>query len=149
MIYWFTGQPGHGKTTLCVLLKKYLEDKNGGLVMHIDGDDIREVFKNKDYSKEGRIRNITFSQDLAHFCHHKGLDVVVSLVSPYLEVRESFKEKMDGNMKEIYTFTTEERGREKFHGSDYESPEFNFLLLDTTGKTPEESLEQIKKDLEI
>jgi adenylylsulfate kinase-like enzyme len=25
MIYWFTGQPGHGKTVLAKLLKEYIE----------------------------------------------------------------------------------------------------------------------------
>jgi Adenylylsulfate kinase and related kinases len=26
MVYWFTGQPGHGKTVLSVMLKEYLEE---------------------------------------------------------------------------------------------------------------------------
>jgi adenylylsulfate kinase len=51
MIYWFTGQPGAGKTTLAKKLVEYL---NVGNTIHIDGDDLRDIFKNKDYSENGR-----------------------------------------------------------------------------------------------
>ena len=34
MIYWFTGQPGAGKTVLATALKQQLND-----VFHVDGDD--------------------------------------------------------------------------------------------------------------
>ena len=45
MIYWLTGQPGAGKTTLAKYLVEYFpKDK----VIHIDGDDLRDIFKNKD-----------------------------------------------------------------------------------------------------
>ena len=47
MILWFTGQPGSGKTTLCNEVIKRVSEK----VIHIDGDDIREVLDNKDYSE--------------------------------------------------------------------------------------------------
>ena len=53
MIYWFTGQPCAGKTTLADLLKK---EKPGAF--RIDGDDMRELFSNKDYSAKGRIDNV-------------------------------------------------------------------------------------------
>ena len=42
MIYWFTGQPGHGKTTLAKALIAQL--KRGGYTpYHIDGDDLRNI----------------------------------------------------------------------------------------------------------
>lgn len=149
MIYWFTGQPGHGKTVLSNHLKGYLESNYKKQVVHIDGDDIREIFQNKDYSKEGRIKNITFAQNLAHFCHHKGFDVVVSVVAPYKEVRDSFKERMGDSMVELYVHTTEERGREQFHVSDYEAPTENYVDVDTTDESPEGSLVYIINELSI
>ena len=57
MILWFTGQPGSGKTTLCNEVIKRVSEK----VIHIDGDDIREVLDNKDYSENGRRKNIQFA----------------------------------------------------------------------------------------
>ena len=66
MIYWLTGQPSHGKTILAKLLVKHYE-KSYIKLFHIDGDDLRGIFNNQDYSKEGRIKNITFAQGLAKF----------------------------------------------------------------------------------
>ena len=45
MIYWFTGQPGAGKTTLADWLATHYHTK----AIKIDGDDIRKIFDNKDY----------------------------------------------------------------------------------------------------
>lgn len=140
MIYWFTGQPGHGKTVLSKELKNYLEYKHNKQVIHIDGDDIREIFQNKDYSKEGRIKNITFAQNLANFCNHKGFDVVVSVVAPYKEVRDSFKILMGSNIVEFYVNTSEIRGREQFHVPDYSPPTDNYINVDTTNVSPHETL---------
>lgn len=132
MIYWFTGQPGAGKTTLAKALKENLEMQNLKEVVHIDGDDIRAIFNNTDYSRAGREKNIQLAQQIAHFLTIKGLDVVVSLVSPYLEQRENFKKLLGSSIQEIYVYTTEIRGREKFHVADYEKPETNFIEIDTT-----------------
>jgi energy-coupling factor transporter ATP-binding protein EcfA2 len=49
MIYWFTGQPGSGKTVLANLLK----EKALPHAYRIDGDEMRELFDNKDYSIKG------------------------------------------------------------------------------------------------
>ena len=54
MIYWLTGQPGSGKTTL----GNWLIAALGGEAVLVDGDDIREIFENKDYSEQGRRKNI-------------------------------------------------------------------------------------------
>jgi CO dehydrogenase nickel-insertion accessory protein CooC1 len=40
MIYWFTGQPGAGKTVLATNLKTHLEDSTNKKVFHIDGASI-------------------------------------------------------------------------------------------------------------
>ena len=110
---------------------------------HVDGDDLREIFDNKDYSEAGRRKNIELAQHMSHFLHNKGQDVVVSLVSPYKDQRENFKEKMGDNIKEIYVHTTEIRGRENFHVENYQQPTENYLDIDTTNISVEECLNQI------
>ena len=82
MIYWFYGQPGAGKTTLSNALISRIN------AIQVDGDDIRSVFNNKDYSKEGRIKNLTLINNIVRFLDHKNFDVVVSVVSPYQEIRD-------------------------------------------------------------
>jgi adenylylsulfate kinase len=141
MIYWFTGQPGAGKTVLAKSLNaKYFLNK----AFHVDGDDLREIFDNKDYSEVGRRKNIELAQHISHFLNNKGETVIVSLVSPYKDQREEFKEKMGDNIKEIYVHTTEIRGRENFHVADYQPPIDRFIDANTTDCTPEETLNKIK-----
>ena len=139
-IYWFTGQSGSGKTTLANLLKKTLNNS-----INVDGDDLREVFMNKDYSEQGRRLNIQRAQDISLFLKNKGFNVIVSLVSPYKDQRDSFK---NDDLIEIYVHTTNIRGREDFH-VNYEKPIENFIDIDTTDKTENstfvELLEKLKK----
>ena len=139
MIYWFTGQPGAGKTVLATALKQEMDN-----TFHIDGDDLRAIFDNKDYSETGRRKNIELAQQLAHFLHNKGNNVVVSLVSPYKDQREEFKTKLGDSIKEFYVHTTEIRGRENFHVENYQQPTENYLDLDTTNISVEECLKKIK-----
>jgi len=95
MIYWLTGQPAAGKTTLATWIQSSFPNKS----IIVDGDDIREIFVNKDYSEEGRKKNIEKAQILSKFLHHKGYTVIVSLVSPYRDQREEFKNEMADNLK--------------------------------------------------
>ena len=100
MIYWFTGQPGSGKTVLANLLKeKFLPH-----AYRIDGDEMRDLFTNKDYSIKGRVTNIDTAQKISHYLHNQGKDVIVSLVSPYLDQREEFKTLLDWQIKERFLF---------------------------------------------
>jgi adenylylsulfate kinase-like enzyme len=146
MIYWFTGQPGAGKTVLAKALQDRLEWMRRD-VFHIDGDDLRDLIQNKDYSKEGRIKNIELAQSITKYLHNKNNDVVVSLVSPYLEIRERFKQDMGADIVEIYVHTMDIRGREQFHVSDYEAPMSNFISIDTTGNTDIESFKHLLTQL--
>ena len=139
MIFWFTGQPGSGKTTLGKALLEKLDD-----AFHIDGDDLRGLSANVDYSEQGRISNIRTAQSIAMYLDNKGKDVVVSVVAPYKWLREEFKERH--NVNEIYVHTTEIRGREHYFAEDYEKPEESFLDIDTTDVAVEECISKIEEE---
>ena len=104
MIYWFTGQPAHGKTVLANMLKEKLPN-----AFRIDGD-----------------------------------DVIVSLVAPYIDQREDFKALMDDEIIEFYVHTSEPRERDHFKAIAYVAPSKNFVDIDTTYDTPEQSFKKIK-----
>ena len=145
MIYWFTGQPGAGKTTLADMLKEELEKNRNFVykVYRIDGDDMRELFSNKDYSIKGRVDNVSTAQRIAHYLHNQDKDVIVSLVSPYIDQREDFKKLLGDNLKEIYVHTSDKRERDNFKSIAYTPPQSNYIEIDTTFDAPIESLKKI------
>ena len=144
MIYWFTGQPAHGKTVLANMLKEELPN-----AFRIDGDEMRELFTNKDYSINGRVINVGTAQKIAHYLHNQGHDVIVSLIAPYIDQREDFK-KLIGieNIVEFYVHTSEPRERDHFKAMAYIPPTSDFVDIDTTYDTPEESFKIVKKWIE-
>lgn len=149
MIYWFTGQPAHGKTVLANLLKEHLEKDRmfNYNVYRIDGDDMRELFSNKDYSIKGRVENVGTAQRIAHYLHNQGNDVIVSLVAPYIDQREDFKKLLGDNITEIYVHTSQPRERDHFKAIAYNPPVENFIDIDTTQDTPQQSLDRIVQEL--
>ena len=144
MIYWFTGQPAHGKTVLADMLKEKLPN-----AFRIDGDEMRELFTNKDYTINGRVVNVGTAQKIAHYLHNQGHDIIVSLVAPYIDQREDFKTLLGDNIKEIYVHTSEPRERDHFKAIAYVAPRDNFIEIETTTDTPTESFTKLLKALNL
>ena len=107
-IYYLIGQPGAGKTTLA----KYLCEHILTNVHHIDGDDLRNLTQNKDYSEKGRRNNIELAQTMAKLSLKDGKNVVMSIVSPFKDLRDNLKKELNEQVIEIFVHTTEIRGRE-------------------------------------
>ena len=143
MIVWFTGQPGSGKTTLANLIVETIKKENNTIrIINIDGDDLRNINKNKDYSKEGRIRNISTAISITRFLANKGYICIISIVAPYRFLRDELKSEFP--FLEVYLHTTEKRGREDFFVKDYEVPiDKNCLSINTGKLTIKESLNEI------
>lgn len=146
-IYWFTGQPSHGKTTLANILVSNLiwRDRR---VFHIDGDNLRNLTINTDYSKEGRMDNVNSAQKIAHYLHNEHYDVVVSLVAPYREQREQFKKQIGFRLVELYVHTEEPRERDNFRLEEYEPPLENFIDVDTTDMDPKDNIKDMLWSIE-
>lgn len=139
MIIALFGQPHCGKSTLAnLIIEKELPE-----AVNIDGDKLRELFVNKDFSREGRIKNLNRASDIAVFLNSIGKDVVLSLVYPYKEARQ-YLTSLNQDVLWVYLTYTEERGREAFHVKDFELPlEENILHLNTTESTEEQALNKI------
>lgn len=143
MIIWLTGQPGSGKTTLANELVKVIK-KNNSLVkiINIDGDDLRNINKNIDFSREGRIKNISTAISIMRFLANKDYICVVSIVAPYKFLRDELKNEFP--FIEVYLYTNQIRGRESFFAKDYEVPtDPKHLSIDTGKLSIKESINEI------
>ena len=157
-VIWMTGLPCSGKTTI---LKK-LQETIPNLAM-LDGDELREWFSPKDFSKEGRDEHNKKVAHLAKLLLKHQVPAGVSLVSPYIKNRETAREIIDAGDKfsELYVRCSLEecerrdtKGMYKkarageiknFTGLDdpYEPPPNPDFMIDTEKQTLEESTQAI------
>jgi adenylylsulfate kinase-like enzyme len=121
MIIVFYGQPQSGKTTLAYKLQESLFLYGQTTPPIIDGDEIREIFKNKDFSREGRIKNLNRISDIATYLHSKYKVVIISAVYPIKEARE-YLDSICDNVLWVYLKYNEIRGREEYHVKDFDMP---------------------------
>ena len=143
MIIVLFGQPHSGKTTLGELVRQFVQLKKYTEVHHLDGDALRKLYDNTDYSKEGRITNLNRASDIAAYLDSKGLDVVMSLVYPYIEAR-TYLNALVPNVKWIYLTYDGERGREKFHVKDFDYPiGEDVITINTSNQSVHDSLVEI------
>jgi adenylylsulfate kinase-like enzyme len=149
-LYWFTGQPGAGKTTLAQLLKlKLEEDFSFKKIVILDGDEIRDLFNNQDYSIDGRKKNVELVQNCCRFLVKNDIVVIVCMVSPFSNQRSQIVKELNG--VEIFVECIEERGREQFHVDYFEEPSYtnNYqsISINTSYKKDEESFKLLWKKL--
>lgn len=138
MIVVLFGQPHSGKSTLANLLMEKIPAEN------IDGDVLRNIFQNKNYSREGRIINLNRASDIAHYINETTeKHVILSLVYPYKEARD-YLNSLTSDIVWIYLSYSGERGRENFHVIDFDIPnEKNVLYLDTSKLSIDECMKAI------
>ena len=163
---WFTGLSGSGKTTITNVLVKELR-KRGSKLEVLDGDIVRQnLSKGLGFSKEDRDTNIRRVAFVADLLSRNDVPVITAAISPYKEIRDEARAKMDGRFIETYVkASVEECERRDVKGlyakarageikeftgvSDpYEPPEDPEIEIDTESQAPEQSAQQILEYLE-
>jgi len=151
MIILFFGQPGSGKTTLASELTKTF---NTGCsprykTTWIDGDKWRQITRNKNYSREGRMLNLRGAFDMAINLEKEDHLVILSFVTPYQQLRKYLKENSQ-RLIQIYLTYDEDRGKNKFFVPDCEAAQDPTLIINTSTRSISESIEDIKSlDLQV
>ncbi len=161
-VLWMTGLPCSGKSTLVRELRKDVPN----LAM-LDGDELREWFSPKDFTKNGRDEHNRKVAHLAKLLLRHGVPSAVSLISPYKENRSDARGIIDQGEQflEVYVrcslaecekrdvkgmYAKARRGEiTKFTGIDdpYEEPDSPDMLLDTEHETLQETVTKIKDSL--
>jgi adenylylsulfate kinase len=157
-----TGLPCSGKTTIVKELQKDIPN----LAM-LDGDELREWFSPKDFSKAGRDEHNKRVAHLAKLLLKHGVPSAVSLVSPYKENRDNAREIINSGdqFAECYVkcsvetceqrdvkgmYAKARRGEIKgFTGIDdpFEAPQNPDLLIDTEKEILTDSTKKVKEFL--
>jgi len=101
--YWITGLSATGKTTLSKLLVDSFR-ASGKVVVHLDGDELRQVLSDEAYTREERIAlGIRYSR-LCRLLINQGIDVVISVIGLFKELHRWNKENIP-NYIEIFIDT--------------------------------------------
>ena len=160
MVFWFTGRPGSGKTTLVNAVEDMLKRKTN--VEVLDGDELRQwLSPEAGFSKEGRERHITRVIRISELLSRNGIVVLVSLVSPYRKIREEARNFIGSSFREIYVKCSVEtcmKRDPKGHYSmalkgeikdmtgvqdSYEEPLNAELVVDTEKESVEQSIQTV------
>lgn len=87
-IYWITGLPAAGKTSLAQALVRALHD-SGRLAFALDGDDLRKgLCSDLGHSTADRSENIRRAGEVARLMANAGFTVVCAFVSPFTTDRQ-------------------------------------------------------------
>ena len=165
---WFTGLSGSGKSTIAHVIGPEL-DKRGLVVEYLDGDSVRQhLSKGLGFSKEDRDTNIERIGWVASRLTRQGGAVIAAAISPYRETRAKARELVEqfGPFVEVFVATSlDECARRDVNGlyakafageikgftgvdDPYEEPENPEIVIETEGKTPEESAQVVIEKLE-
>jgi adenylylsulfate kinase len=165
---WFTGLSGSGKSTIAHVIGPEL-DKRGLVVEYLDGDSVRQhLSKGLGFSKEDRDTNIERIGWVASRLTRQGGAVIAAAISPYRETRRKARELVEefGPFVEVFVATSlDECARRDVNGlyakafageikgftgvdDPYEEPASPEIVVETEGKTPEESAQVVIEKLE-
>lgn len=164
--YWISGLSGAGKTTIGKLFYDYLRTKKENVVL-IDGDVLREITGDSDFSEAGRDNRVKKNARLFALLTDQGIDVVNCSIGLRNKYREWNRELIT-NISEIYIkVSMEELIRRdpkglyrralngetaNVYGIDlpYDEPEYPAVVVMNEGETtPEDALKQIVEALGV
>ena len=117
ILFWITGLPGSGKTTLGRKIKKNITKVYGPTIM-ISGDDIRKIFALKGYEYNERVAILKKYSLFAKYITEQKINIILAVVGMvesqrkwnrtnienYIEIyiRSSIKNIIKLNKKKIY-----------------------------------------------
>ena len=85
IVFWITGLPGSGKTSIAKKLKKPIERIFGKTIL-FSGDDIRKIMNYKDYDIKKRFIYAKSYSRLVNFLSKQNINVIIATVSLFKKI---------------------------------------------------------------
>jgi adenylylsulfate kinase len=103
IVFWLTGLPGSGKTTISSHLINNIRRKYGPTIL-ISGDDIRKIFHLNGYKKLDRLKIGKKYFEFCRFFSDQGFNVLINVVCLFKNIRKLNRSKLE-NYIEIFIKT--------------------------------------------
>ena len=105
--FWITGLSAAGKTTLSQMLVEHLRSK-GKTVILLDGDELREIFSNKSFSREDRLEIALKYSRLCTILVNQKFNVVIGVIGLFNEVHQWNRQNITGYIEVFIDVPMEE-----------------------------------------
>lgn len=136
-IFWITGLSGSGKSTIGEKLKTFIKKKYGTTII-IHGDDIRNIYKFKFYSRVKRLKLGKANSDLCKLFSEQGLNIIFTTVG-LLDELFKYNRKNLKNYTEIYIKTDMKKLLKNKNKPFYKFKTKNVWGLDLMPQFPKDS----------
>ena len=100
IVFWVTGLPGSGKTTIAKKIKKQIE-KNYGRTILFSGDDLRKISSFESYDKTKRFLYAKSYSRLVQNISNQNINVIMATVALFKKIH-LWNRKNIKNYCEIY-----------------------------------------------
>ena len=108
--FWITGLSSAGKTTLSKILSDKLRSE-GNSVIFLDGDELRDVFSNKDYNREARLETALRYSRICSLIVKQQINVVIGVIGLFYEVHHWNRQNISGYIEVFIDVPIEELRR--------------------------------------
>ena len=108
--FWITGLSSAGKTTLSKLLADKLRSE-GKPVIFLDGEDLRDVFSNKEYNREVRLETALRYSRICSLIVKQQINVVIGVIGLFYEVQHWNRQNISGYIEVFIDVPIEELRR--------------------------------------
>jgi len=137
LVIWIIGLSGSGKTSIAKKIKKKINKDHGPTVV-ISGDDFRNIYNLKKYSKDERIKLGKSHAKFCKFLSNQNINVIFSAVGLLKEIRK-FNRKNIKNYIEIYIKSKIKKIKKKRMKSLYFKKNKNIIGIDIKPEFPKNS----------
>ena len=101
IVFWITGLSGSGKSTIGNLIYKYIEKKYGPTII-IHGDDIRRIYKFKNFNYDSRLKLAKNNSDFCKLLINQKINVIFTTVGLIHEVYDYNRKNFGNSYIEIF-----------------------------------------------